>query len=123
MIWALPMQFTRTLLFSTQTTARPAEDTIPARSTWSQYAEINPVVIVDDEIEYVSDTNFGLNLVLSFYCDLSDVLDQAKRFTYPCIESSIVGHSCRNKQLHRVIHQRMWWLIWHLMSQGLEGSG
>lgn len=61
-----------------------------ARSTWSQYAEINPVVIVDDEIEYVSDTNFGLNLVLSFYCDLSDVLIRQRDLLIPALKAQLL---------------------------------
>lgn len=60
-----------------------------SRSYWSEYVDIKPITIIDDELEYVTGTNFGLNLVLSFRCDLSDLLIRQKESLIPALKAQL----------------------------------
>lgn len=58
------------------------------RSTWGKYITVSPIASIDGDIDSY-DTNYGLNLAMSFRCDLSDILIREKMSVVPALKAML----------------------------------
>ena len=75
------------------------------RKLWDSWISVKPISILDGVTTEHEDTNWGVNLVISFACDLSDIIIREKDSLVPAIKAQLkvsllesLGESTRNNQ-------------------------
>jgi hypothetical protein len=76
-----------------------------SRRTWDSLISVNPFYRVGNDDTEKNDTNFGLNLVMSFRCDMSDLIIREKYSLVSALQAQLklmlmeaISKSTRNNQ-------------------------